>query len=129
MGGSPGPVFRNDPRAPDASLFSDWLDGGERPGAVEDFRPRSVEPNDVVPAVCNREAVRPVVTATAEVDGDRAVPVRCGGDVVDTVGVSIVPLEEASGVVDRDRPEAVNGHVSHCELVIALDAAGIDADV
>src|SRR5689334_24651730 len=62
-------------------------------------------------------------------DGDGAVRIGCRGDVVDAVGVSIVLVEEAGGVVDGDRPEAVNRHLSHCELVVAGDGAGIDAHV
>jgi hypothetical protein len=68
------------------------FDRGERPGAVEDFRSGAVEPNDVVPAVGDRQTVGAAVAAAAEVDGDRAVIFGCGGDVVDAVGISIVLL-------------------------------------
>src|SRR5580765_5632663 len=104
---------------------SDWFDGRERPGAVEDLRPGAVEPNDVVPPVGDRQTVGSPVAAAAEVDGDRAVAFAFRGDVVDAVGLSIVALEEAIGVVDRDRPEAVNGHISHRDFVLAGDATGI----
>ena len=52
------------------------FDGRERPGAVEDLGPGPVEPDEVVPAVDDRQAVRAAVAAAAEVDGDRAVVVR-----------------------------------------------------
>src|SRR5690242_10463788 len=95
------------------------FDGGKCPRAIENLGSRAVQPGDVVPAGRDWKAVLAVVATAAKMDGDRTVGVGCRGDVVDAVGVFIVLLEEACGVVDRDGPEAVNRHISHCEFVLA----------
>ena len=51
------------------------------------------------------------------------------GDVVDAVGVAVVGLEVAVGVVDRDRPEPVDGYVAHGELVLPGREARVDVEV
>ncbi len=102
---------------------------GEGPGAVEDLGSWPVQAHGVVPAVHDRQAVRAVVAAATEVHRDRTVVVGCGGDVVDAVGVAVVGLEVAVGVVDRDRPEPVDGYVADGDLVLAGRKAGIDVDV
>jgi len=90
--GSPGPVSQmssvdrgSSCRGSDESRprpgwgSSGRLDGRERPGSIEYFGSRSVEAHGVVPPVHDRQAVRPVVAAPAEVDGDGAVVVwLCG---------------------------------------------------
>src|SRR4029079_18216077 len=55
-----------------------------------------------------------------EVNGDRAVVVRGGGDVVHAVRVPVVRLEETRLVVDGDRPEPVHGHVPDGHRVLAV---------
>jgi len=69
---------------------------------VEHFGTGAVEADGVVPAFHDREAVRAVVAAAAEVHGDGAVVVRGRGEVVDAVGVAVVRLEVAVAVVERD---------------------------
>ena len=86
----------------------------------EDLGPRAVEADQVVPAVDDRQRVARRVAVAAEADGDGAVVVAGGGDAVDAVGAALVGLEEAVGVVDRDRPEAVDRDVgADGELVLA----------
>jgi hypothetical protein len=61
---------------------ADGCGGGEGPGSDQDFWARSVEADQVVPAVNNGEQVGQVVVA-AELDGYGAVEVPAGGQVVD----------------------------------------------
>ena len=89
----------------------------ERPSAVQDLGARTVEAHRVVPALHDRQAVGDLAVAAAELDGDRAVRALLRRDVVDRVGVVLVRLEVALGVVDADRPEAVDRHVLDVELV------------
>jgi hypothetical protein len=71
----------------------------EPPDALEDFLARSVHANRVVPARHDREVVRHVAR-TSEPDRVRTVRVRLGSQVVQQVGVKLVLLEVALGVVD-----------------------------
>ena len=66
----------------------------------------------------------------AEADGDAAVVVVGGGDVVDAVRAALVGLEEPLGVVDRDRPEPVDRYVAATVSSYSpTGQAGVDADV
>ncbi len=62
-------------------------------------------------------------------DGDRAIVVCGRGDVVDAIGLTVVCLEEALRVVDRDRPEPIDGYVPDRELVLAYGKRGFDSEV
>src|SRR6185295_12366206 len=100
------------------AVCSGGLDGGEGPGPVEDLCVRLVETHDVVPALHEWQAVGSVVAASTEVDLDRAVLVRDGGDAVDAVRVTVVRLEVPVGVVHGDRPERVDRNVLDRERVL-----------
>ena len=52
------------------------------PGAVKDFLVRLIEPDDIVPAVHNRQIVG-LLGISAEMDGDAAVLAFFPGDVID----------------------------------------------
>src|SRR6266404_9524102 len=90
---------------------------GEFPCAIEDFRSRAKEAHRVVPALYDRQAIRNFAVATAELDGDRAVRALFRGDVIYGIGVVLVRLKVALGIVDTDRPKAADGHVLNGELV------------
>ena len=89
----------------------------EFPCAVQDFGARPIEPHHVVPALHDRQAIWNFAVAAAELDGDRAVVAFLRRDVVERIGVEIVWLEIALGVVEADRPEAIDGHILDVELV------------
>ena len=72
----------------------------ELPRAVQDFRTRAVEPHRVVPAIHDRQAVRNFAVAAAELDRNRAVRALLRGDVVERIGIEVVLLEIAVGVVN-----------------------------
>jgi hypothetical protein len=78
---------------------------------MQHFGTRPIEPHHIVPAVHDRQAIWNFAVAPAKLDGDRAVVVFLRRDVVECVGVEIVGLEIAVGVVEADRPEAVDGHI------------------
>ena len=75
-----------------------WLGLREIPGAVQDFLPRPVHSDDVVPARHDGNAVRRTLVA-AELNRHRTVRIRLGGDVIHGVGVPRVLLEVAVVVV------------------------------
>src|SRR6266481_5801159 len=104
---------------------------GEFPCAIEDFRSRAKEAHRVVPALYDRQAIRNFAVATAELDGDRAVRALFRGDVIHGIGVVLVRFQIAIGVVDGDRPEAVDGYVLNRELVDggAVVPIGCDREV
>ena len=58
-----------------------------------------------------------LAVAAAELDVDRAVVALLRRDVVECVGVEIVWLEIAFGIVEADRPETIDGHILHVEPV------------
>ena len=74
-----------------------------------------------------------IAVAAAELNGDRPVGVCLRGDIVERIGVSRVGLEIALGVVDADRPEAVDRNVLDVEpvdriaVVFGRDDVEIDA--
>jgi hypothetical protein len=90
---------------------------GEFPCAIEEFGSRAKEAHRIVPALYDRQAIRNFAVAAAELDGDRSVRALFRGDVVYGIGVALVPLKVALGIVDTDRPKAVDGHVFNGELV------------
>ena len=90
------------------------------PRAVQELGAGTVEPECVVPALRDRQAIRDLAVAAAELDVDRAVSALLAGDAVDRIGVVFVLLEEALVVIDADRPERVDGDVLDPELVDRL---------
>ena len=58
----------------------------ERPRAVQNLWTRTIEPHHVVPARRDRQAVRDLAVAAAELNRHRAVGVLLRGDVVERVG-------------------------------------------
>src|SRR6267142_858381 len=89
----------------------------ECPCAIEDFRSWAKETHRVVPALYDRQAIRYFAVAAAELDGDRAVRALFRGDVIYGIGVVLVRLKVALGIVDTDRPKTADGHVLKGELV------------
>src|SRR5215470_14638629 len=87
----------------------------EGPFPVQDFGARTIETNRVEPARHDRQAVGNLSVASAELDRDRIVRVLPRGDIVERIRAVFVRLEITLGIVDADRPEAVNGHISHIE--------------
>src|SRR5215831_6878497 len=83
----------------------------ESPLATQDLGAGTEETHSVIPARRDRQAVRDRAVAAAELHSDRTVAAFFRGDVVQSVGAELVLLEEPLGVVDGDRPEAVDGHV------------------
>src|SRR6267378_8194521 len=106
-----------------------WL--REFPFAIQDFVARAVEPHGVIPALHDRQTVRHLAVASAELDRDRAVAALLGGEVIECVGVMRVLLVVARGVVDTDRPEGVDGYVLDVQLVdrVAFVIGGRDVEI
>src|SRR5690348_5987823 len=76
----------------------------------EDFRSRAEETYRVIPSGRDRQAVRDLAVAAAELDGDgtiRTLPCR---DAVHRIGVVRVRLEVTLAVVDGQGPETVDRH-------------------
>src|SRR5262245_16481507 len=88
------------------------------------FLPRPVEPDRVVPAGEDRQAVGGGGVAAAESNRVRAVVVCYGVDAVDRVDVAVVLLEVALGVVDRDPPPGVDRQVAEGD---GVDGAAVVA--
>ena len=65
----------------------------------------------------DRQAVGNFAVAPAELNRDRTIGVFLRGDVVERIGVLVVLHEVSFGVVESDRPEAVDGHILNVELV------------
>lgn len=65
-----------------AAISRNRLGLGECPLVVDNFVVRSVQPDQVVPSRCGRQAVRRRSVALAELNGDVAVGAALGGDVV-----------------------------------------------
>src|SRR6476646_2142072 len=74
----------------------------EFPCAVQDFRARAIEPHGVVPALPDRQTIRNLAVAAAELDWDRAVVALPGREVIERIGVVGVLLEVTFGVVNAD---------------------------
>src|SRR6266568_2659299 len=106
-----------------------WL--REFPFAIQDFGARAVEPHRVVPSLYDRQTVRHLAVATAELDRDGPVTALLGCEVIECVGVMRVLLVVARGVVDTDRPERVDGYVIDVQLVdcVAVVIGGRDVEV
>ena len=78
------------------------------PRAVQDLALRAIEANQIVPSGRRRQAVRDLAVAAAELDGERSVVAGLRGQVVERIGVLGIGREIALGVIDADRPEAVD---------------------
>src|SRR5882672_2937126 len=52
------------------------------PGPVQDFGAWTIEPHRIVPTRHDRQAVRDLAVTASELDGDRAIGLFPGGDVV-----------------------------------------------
>src|SRR5215831_8044431 len=87
-----------------------WLRLGEFPGAVQNFGAGAIEPRRPIPSIHNRQAIRNLAVAAAELDRHRAVRVLCCGDVIEIIGVILILLEIALRVIDADGPESVDRH-------------------
>src|SRR6202048_429347 len=74
----------------------------EFPCAAQDFGARAIESHHVIPARHSRQTIRNLAVAAAELNGDRAVRVFLGGDVVQRIGIVPVWLQIALGVVYGD---------------------------
>ena len=101
-----------------------WLRLGKLPCAIKNFLARPIEAHRVVPAGKDRKAVRGLAIAAAELDSDRPVRILFRRDVVERIGVLIVLHEISFGVVEGDRPETVDGHIFHVEIVLPLFLLG-----
>src|SRR6516162_918400 len=104
---------------------------GKGPGAIENLGARAIEAHSVVPARLDRQAVGHLAVATAELDGNRAVGAFLCSDVVERIRVIGVFLKVPLGVVDADRPEAVDGHVLDVEAIdgSAVILSGGDVEI
>src|ERR1700722_11073405 len=72
---------------PDISVPSTGrLRFGKLPFAVQDFRSRTIEPHRVVPAFCDRQTVRHLAVAAAELNGDDAVTAFSRRQIVERIG-------------------------------------------
>src|SRR6202049_1199792 len=86
----------------------------EFPCAAQDFGARAIESHHVIPARHSRQTIRNLAVAAAELNGDRAVHVFLGGDVIQRIGIVPVWLQIALGVVYGVCPEAVAGYSLAC---------------
>src|SRR5258708_40037898 len=75
------------------------------------------EARGVVRAINEGQAIGNFAIAPAELDVDGAIRALFRGDAIYGIGVVSVRFQIAFGVVDDDRPEAVDGHFSDGELV------------
>jgi hypothetical protein len=62
------------------------------PTSIENFGARTIEAHHVIPALHDRQAVRNLAVATAELDRDRAVVILLYCDVVECVSAEAVRL-------------------------------------
>jgi hypothetical protein len=102
------------------------------PCSVQNFGARTIEAYHIIPAGHSRQAVGDFAVAAAELDGDRTVRAFLCCEIVDRVRVALVLLKAAPGVVDGDRPEAVNRHVAiDSEFVnrLAVVPARVDVEI
>ena len=89
----------------------------ESPTSIQNLGAWAIEPHQIVPARRDGEAVRNIVVAAAELNRNRPVSVSPRRDIVERIGVLRVGLEIAFGVIDADRPEAVDRHILDVEPV------------
>src|SRR5690349_14686008 len=80
---------------------------GKRPSAIDDGFTRPVQAHRHVPAFHDRQQVRRLRVAAAELDSVRAVFRLLCRHVVERVRVALVLLEKSSRVVDGHGPESV----------------------
>jgi hypothetical protein len=100
-----------------ASLLACWLRLREFPRSDQNLPAWAIHAHGIVPTLRTRQTVRDFPIASAELDCNRAVDVLRRRDVVERISIEIVFLEVAVGVVDADRPGAVNRNVLHVQLV------------
>src|SRR5258708_2602031 len=84
---------------------------GKSPSAIQNLGAEPIEAHRINPALRDRQTIGSCTVAAAELDGHRAVFALLCGDVVNGIGVKLVGLEVALGVVDGDRPEGIDRHV------------------
>src|SRR3954462_6128539 len=101
--------------SPDMATSTGRLRFREFPLAVQDFVARAIKARRVIPTRHDRQTVRNLAVATAELDSDRTIRIFLRGDVVQRVSFVGVLLEVAVGVVEADRPEAVDRHILDVE--------------
>ena len=89
----------------------------EGPTAIQNLGAWPIEPHQIVPARRRRQAIVDLAVAAAELNGNRPVSVCLRGDIVERIRVLRVGLEIAFGVIDADRPEAVDRHILDVEPV------------
>src|SRR6266850_4389110 len=89
----------------------------EFPLAIENFSARAKEAHRVIPPLHDREAIGNFAIAAAKLDGDRTIRTfdRCVA--IDGIGTVLVRFNITLTVVDGERPETVDGHASHDQLV------------
>ena len=99
------------------SHLLDWMGVRKLPASIENLCARTIKAHHVVPALHGGQAVGDNSVATAELDRDRAVVILLCCDVVEGVGAEAVWFEIAVGVVETDRPEAIDGYILDVDLV------------
>ena len=98
------------------------------PRAVENLLTRLIEPDDLFPAIHDRQVVG-LIGIAAEMDGVTSIFAFLPGDVVDRVGVVFVLHKVPLAVVDTDGPEPVHGDVFHGKRIRRLAVVHRRCDV
>src|ERR1044072_3563871 len=75
---------------------------GKFPFAVKDLVARAIEAHHVGPALHDRDAIRNLAVASAELHRNDAIGVLFRGNAVQRVGIVLVLLQMAVGVIDGD---------------------------
>src|SRR6516165_9465863 len=104
-----------EPGRPDANSIH-GLSLGKSPGAMQNLGAGPIEAHRINPALRDRQTIGSCTIAAAKLDGHRAVFALLRGDVVNGIGVKLVRLEVALGVVDGDLPEGIYRHVLNLYL-------------
>jgi hypothetical protein len=87
------------------------------PHAIQDFGTRAVEAHGIIPARHDRQAIGNLAVAAAELNGDRSVRILLRCYIVKRVRVVAVLLKVAFGVVDANRPKAINRNILYLDPV------------
>jgi hypothetical protein len=77
----------------------------------------TIEAHHVVPTRHDRQAIRSFPVAAAEPNRHRTVGVLLRGNVVERISITIVFMKVPVSAVNADRPEAIDAHVPHVELI------------
>jgi hypothetical protein len=80
----------------------------------------TIEPDGIVPACHDRQAVDHLAVAAIELDIRRTVPTLLRRVVVERTGVQVVLLEITISIVKADGPDAIDGNLADVELVDSL---------